>query len=88
MIKAGKELEDLQKNKVLEIIEAWILIPLENEAFNSFGNVLPTDTEKIMEVQIKQKAVTLFRNTWANIVFQGKQAQDQLLVDETTEEIY
>jgi len=77
-IKIGKEFKDFEKNGVLEAIEAWILVPLENEAFNEFGKITPTDSNAIMEVQIKQKAVELFRISWMNLVYKGQLAQEEL----------
>ena len=84
--KAGKILIDFEANGVLKTIEAWILNPLEVQAFEAFGNVKPDDTNAIMEVQVKKKAVQMFRSQWKRIVDNGKIATAELSGKLTGEE--
>lgn len=77
-VEAGEKFKELENNQIYQLIEDRVLKPLERASFQSFGNVMATDTQAIINCQIRKKAVDLFREQWRVVINEGTVARQKL----------
>lgn len=74
----GDNLRDFRDKGPLELLEKYVLIPMEKGAFEAFKKVDPSDTVQVMETQKLSQIIDQIRATIEQKIQEGNLAKEYL----------